>query len=179
MAAPEPWELPFWKFLDRPEATSVPRGSILGADVRHVTPEWLEARETGDLRRLAIVLGCPHSLGREELISRILAYSSLRRILARETQGTLKHASGRTLARWLKSVGAFVPPGKYAMAGALIGWRDGCRLKGRKALAEHNHRLWIVRALRRGLDVPAEVLEHYPDLRARPGEYPLFEEIDA
>jgi hypothetical protein len=171
-----PWQVPLHEYARRPEALRVPRGSILSFGPESITAEWLRKWAKHDLEALAKVLAVPTSGTVDELIGRILHFHAMRRHLATETRESLRGRPGKELRALLKSIGAYAPSNKFGMAGALIGWRDGCRLKGRAALAEANHYLHVLRAVRRGDDVPPEVLQKYPNLWERPGDMPLFEQ---
>jgi hypothetical protein len=170
----EPWQLPFHEWLEHPRALNVPRGSILAMHPDQVTEEWLMRRSVDDLAILARVYGAPHSGTRKDLIGRILTWKGLRELLADEDVESLQCRKNADLKAMLKSVGAFAGLNKYGMASALIGWREESRRKGRSFIARMNHYRHVCRAVRLGLDVPANVLVSYPDLQEHPGDMPLF-----
>lgn len=175
---PELWEMEIHEFQRTPEATWVPRGSILSIHPRDITPERLAKCTGRELEALCLATGIPHSGKVETLVERIRVAWGLREFLADATQGQLKKLPARAPRRMLRSVGQSESAlNRYAMAGALIGWRDQCRLNGKAAVAGANHYVHVRRAVRMGLPVPAEVLRLYPDLTAGGSPLPLFDRL--
>ncbi len=170
--------MPIHEYADLPDATSVPRGSILALKPEQITEQTLARYSANDVASLAIVIGAPHSGNRSETIRRIITAWELRTFLADATAEALRKLPGKQLKAKLRSVGAYAPSTKYGMAAALIGWRDKCRLEGKLAIAKAHHYTIIRRAVRRGLPVPLHVLENYPDLQAANNPMPLFDRDD-
>jgi hypothetical protein len=171
--APDPWTLTRREYAQRPEATTVPRGSLLAGDLTDVNPERLARHTVDELRRLALVLGVPHSGTRATLTPRLVNAAALRRLLAGARHADLMIFKAGYLFDQLVTIGEYAPPNRYAAASALIGWRDRCRRSGRNALAYAKHFSHVRRALRLGRDIPAEVLAEYPEL-TDPSRTPLF-----
>ena len=171
----EPWRMPPHQFAKLPEATRVPRGSILALRPGEMTRENLARYPVEDLGALAQVVRVPHTGTRARLIERIGTAMDARNFLADATPSQLRRLSSSYLRGWLKALGQYAPPTRYGLAAALIGWRDRCRIEGRAALARANHYRHVRRAVRAGLPVPAEVLEHYPDLTPEGDPRPLFD----
>jgi hypothetical protein len=158
------WRMPFHEFFEMPEATRVPGGSILAWKPEDITEQRMQGCTQKDLVLLARVMGIPHSGRKAKLIARIVNAHKLRELLRDYPAAHLKIMPARWLKSKLKSVGAFCGLNRYGLAQSLIGWRNNCRLRGRQVLAEANHYLIVKRAVLDGLDVPANVLESYPDL---------------
>jgi hypothetical protein len=171
----EPWRMSPHEFARLPEASRVPRGSILALKPEAIDRQTLERYPTAELQALAQVVGVPYSGNRETTLGRILTAWRYRRYLATATAGQLRKLPPRELRRWLKELGQYAPPSRYGLAAALIGWRDRCRTEGHAALARANHYRHVRRAVRAGLLIPAEVLGHYPDLTAEGDPRPLFD----
>ena len=174
-----PWQLAPHEYARRPEATRVPAGSILALKPRDLTREEMARHQVEDLRALAQVVRVPHTGTRAQLVERIGTALDARRFLADATASQLRQLRSSYLGGWLRALGQYVPSNRYARAAALIGWRDRCRTEGTAALARANHYRIVRRAVRAGLPVPAEVLEHYPDLTPEGDPRPLFDRQDA
>jgi hypothetical protein len=161
----QPWQLTYHEYAKAPDATRVPRGSVLATDPRHITADWLAARSLAELQAIALAYGETYNGTKADLAARILNAKGLRDILAHETVHTLKTLSGKTLRAWLNQARAYVPGTRYGMAAALVNWRDRARSTGQHFIATHRHQAHILRAIRRGEDVPSAVIDSHPSLR--------------
>jgi hypothetical protein len=162
----EPWRMRLYLFADTPEATRIPRGSILSLRPEEVNPERLGAYGKDELASLAMVLNVPHSGTKAKTIERIMTGLELRHFLRHFTRDQLKVLPAKYLRKRLKSMGLFAGLNRYGMAGALLQWRNQCRLEGRMRLARANHYRLVRAAVMRGEPVPDDVLDDHPSLRS-------------
>jgi N12 class adenine-specific DNA methylase len=162
-AAKAPHEQSFSEFRATPQATSVPKNSILARNPDE-PGYWddLADRPKTDIQNVARVMGGPVSGTKTQLVERLRDVWDLRRTLAQATPESLSALSGKELKALADRAGSF-KGNKAQTAAGLINWRNHARHNGQVALAEAKWAHAIHAARKKGLAVPDSVLAEARD----------------
>ena len=173
---PEPWETPLHEYAKLPEATSVPRGTILAMHPDAITARSPYAanrdyaRSNGDgaidpPHRRVCRAGGPDP-GRPGVTPPAAP---------RQHTRSCNRCLGKELRAMLKGAKLYVPSNKYGMAAALLNWREECKNNGRHASPNPGTSWRFAEPSNSGSPVPAQILADYPELAEENNPMPLFD----
>jgi len=163
-----PWQMTRKAFRDDRRAYTVPKGNIFASTPEDVmSGAALKDRSRDELIAFAQYSGVPTKGSKEKLANRIQSVWRVRSFLAGQTVQTLSKYPQSDLNRMHKLThrgksASFAGKGGQAMS--LLKWLATIRKNGLDMMADAIHELHVRKALKDGLDVPAEVLKDYPEL---------------
>jgi hypothetical protein len=163
-------ELFLHEYLATEDAQRVSRFSIAALAPGEYTPSRLSGFPLEQLKALAQLWGVARNGSKQDLVRRIIQRKEFRQRLTAHSQESLLLLRRKELAAMAKEVGLFHSAlNKKEIASQLMAWRRSEGLRAAQQLGEARHFRIVQKALRAGLDVPAENRERYGlDTEGRP-----------
>jgi hypothetical protein len=155
-------ELSLHEYLATEDAQKVSRSSIAALAPTEYTLSRLSGFPLKQLKALAQLWGVARNVPKQDLIRRIIQRKEFREGLTGHSQESLLLLSRKKLAGMAKEAGLFHSAlNKREIASQLVAWRKSEGLRAAQQLGEARHFRIVQKALRAGLDVPAENRERY------------------